>query len=348
MPGNGIPTGKYAMPNPVTSVVPRSVKRRKPAGPVVVLSVLGLTFISFAAVMATIWEYDMDISGVVRMGTIWISSACVVMGLIVIALGFKGRRAGGLIPLGLIAGFCAVCMILASGTYSIRYYDATHANINYTDITLPSTHSYESVDAHGMNQVQTNGQFYADSSQRTFNKLVNGVWFSGDNYDTNKAVLDLSDWKNSHEPHELELMNGNKTISNCSTGTITISAVQAQVHIILPDGCSYGIGSTRYGYMYGNGIGGKYAVIYDTVNTIGFSDTDQGFSFDSYDSNYAWMSDESKTPANGPELLINIPLAAGARVNMTYISDWEGPTYTQFRNNFDRTNGYTDNSKETE
>ena len=334
-----------AMPNYAVKPVPHASKRRKPAGPIVVLSALGLSFLSFAAVMAVIWEYDMDVSGVVRVGTIWISAVCVVMGLIVSALGFKGRRAGGLIPLGLIAGACAVCMIIASGTYAIRHYDATHTNISYTDITLPNTYSYESVDAYGMNQVQVGGQFYADSSKRTFNKLVRGVWFSGDDYDSSQAVLDLSDWESSHEPHKLELSNGNTTISNCPAGTITISAVQAQVHIILPDGCSYGIGGTRYGYMYGNSMGGKYAVIYDTVNLIGFSDTDQGYSIDSYDANYAWMTDDSKMPTNGPELLIDIPFAAGARVNMTYISDWEGSTYTQFRNNFDKTNGYTDNTR---
>ena len=66
MPVDGIPAGKYAMPNPVAAAAPRSSTRRKPAGPVVVLSVLGLSFISFAAVMAVIWEYDMDVSGIVR------------------------------------------------------------------------------------------------------------------------------------------------------------------------------------------------------------------------------------------------------------------------------------------
>ena len=348
MPVDGIPAGKYAMPNPVAAAAPRSSTRRKPAGPVVVLSVLGLSFISFAAVMAVIWEYDMDVSGIVRVGTIWISAVCVVMGLIVVVLGFKGRRAGGLIPLGLMAGACAMCMIIASGTYAIRHYDATHTNISYTDITLSSAGGHASVDAYGMNQVQVNDQFYADSSQRTFDKLVRGVWFSGDDYDSSQAVLDLSDWESSHAPHKLELSNGNTSISNCPAGTITISAVQAQVHIILPDGCSYGIGSAWRGYTYGNSMGGKYAVIYDTVNLIGFSDTDQGHSIDSYDTNYAWMTDDSKMPANGPELLVDIPFSAGARVNMTYISDWEGSTYMQFRNNFDTTNGYTEDSGKAE
>jgi len=348
MPVDGIPAGKYAMPNPVAAAAPRSSTRRKPAGPVVVLSVLGLSFISFAAVMAVIWEYDMDVSGIVRVGTIWISAVCVVMGLIVIVLGFKGRRAGGLIPLGLMAGACAMCMIIASGTYAIRHYDATHTNISYTDITLSSAGGHASVDAYGMNQVQVNDQFYADSSQRTFDKLVRGVWFSGDDYDSSQAVLDLSDWESSHAPHKLELSNGNTSISNCPAGTITISAVQAQVHIILPDGCSYGIGSAWRGYTYSNSMGGKYAVIYDTVDLIGFSDTDQGHSIDSYDTNYAWMTDDSKMPANGPELLVDIPFSAGARVNMTYISDWEGSTYMQFRNNFDTTNGYTEDSGKAE
>ena len=249
---------------------------------------------------------------------------------------------------GLMAGACAMCMIIASGTYAIRHYDATHTNISYTDITLSSAGGHASVDAYGMNQVQVNDQFYADSSQRTFDKLVRGVWFSGDDYDSSQAVLDLSDWESSHAPHKLELSNGNTSISNCPAGTITISAVQAQVHIILPDGCSYGIGSAWRGYTYSNSMGGKYAVIYDTVDLIGFSDTDQGYSIDSYDTNYAWMTDDSKMPANGPELLVDIPFSAGARVNMIYISDWEGSTYMQFRNNFDTTNGYTEDSGKAE
>ena len=95
-------------------------------------------------------------------------------------------------------------------------------------------------------------------------------------------------------------------------------------------------------------MGGKYAVIYDTVDLIGFSDTDQGYSIDSYDTDYAWMTDDSKMPANGPELLVDIPFSAGARVNMIYISDWEGSTYMQFRNNFDTTNGYTEDSGKAE
>lgn len=53
-------------------------------------------------------------------------------------------------------------------------------------------------------------------------------------------------------------------------------------------------------------------------------------------------------PANGPELLVDIPFSAGARVNMIYISDWEGSTYMQFRNNFDTTNGYTEDSGKAE
>lgn len=348
------PTGGYAVPpmrsaSAVNYAMPAAAPklhtstRRKPAGPVVVLGVMGLSFLSFAAVMVMVWEYDMDISAIMRAGTIWIAAVCVVMGLIVVVLGFKGRRAGGLIPLGLIAGTCAVCMIIVSGTYSIRHYDATHANINYTDITLHRTGSYESADKYGMNQVQINDQFYADSSQQTFNKFVSGVWFSGDNYDTSWAVLDLSDWKSSHEPHELELLNGNKTMSNCPAGTITISAVKTQVHIILPDGCSYGMGSTQYGYMYSKGVGGKYAVKYDTMmSTIGFSDADQGYPFSTGDANYDWISDDSKSPANGPELLVSVPFAAAARVNVVYISDWEGTTYVQFRKQYDmKVDGYT-------
>lgn len=55
-----------------------------------VLSILGLTFLSFAGLMGLIWVNDMGIIGIMRLSTIWIAAVCIVMGLVVIILGFKG------------------------------------------------------------------------------------------------------------------------------------------------------------------------------------------------------------------------------------------------------------------
>mgnify|MGYP000479544054 CR=1 FL=1 len=63
-----------------TAYAPTESKRRKPAGPIVVLSILGLTFLSFAGLMGLIWVNDMGIIGIMRLGTIWIAAVCIVMG----------------------------------------------------------------------------------------------------------------------------------------------------------------------------------------------------------------------------------------------------------------------------
>ena len=132
MPGT-VPNGPFAPDRMnATAYAPTESKRRKPAGPIVVLSILGLTFLSFAGLMGLIWVNDMGIIGIMRLGTIWIAAVCIVMGLVVIILGFRGRRTGGLIPLGLVAGGCALCMTIVSGTYGV-YYRQRHQYCCFTE-----------------------------------------------------------------------------------------------------------------------------------------------------------------------------------------------------------------------
>lgn len=151
MPGT-VPNGPFAPDRMnATAYAPTESKRRKPAGPIVVLSILGLTFLSFAGLMGLIWVNDMGIIGIMRLGTIWIAAVCIVMGLVVIILGFRGRRTGGLIPLGLVAGGCALCMTIVSGTYGVYYRDLGASGIN-TVVSLSQSVSARNSD--GMNDVQ--------------------------------------------------------------------------------------------------------------------------------------------------------------------------------------------------
>lgn len=147
-----VPNGPFALDRMnATAYAPTESKRRKPAGPIVVLSILGLTFLSFAGLMGLIWVNDMGIIGIMRLSTIWIAAVCIVMGLVVIILGFKGRRTGGLIPLGLVAGGCALCMTIVSGTYGVHYRDLGASGIN-TVVSLRQSVSARNSD--GMNDVQ--------------------------------------------------------------------------------------------------------------------------------------------------------------------------------------------------
>lgn len=332
MPGT-VPNGPFAPDRMnATAYAPTESKRRKPAGPIVVLSILGLTFLSFAGLMGLIWVNDMGIIGIMRLSTIWIAAVCIVMGLVVIILGFRGRRTGGLIPLGLVAGGCALCMTIVSGTYGVYYRDLGASGIN-TVVSLSQSVSARNSD--GMNDVQKDGIFVADASDATFETLQQGVAFNGENYNTDQAIIDWSDWDKTHGPHTVKMLDGKTSISNCPVGTITIAATQAQVHIVLPDSCTYAFG-TADSYFTSSDVGGKYEMVYN--NYMGLSFVFFGAESATNPMNgpdYEWLDKGSAMPDNGPELKINIPYAVEARVNVVYASDWKGSTFQPLADIYD-------------
>ena len=329
-----VPNGPFAHDRMnATAYAPTESKRRKPAGPIVVLSILGLTFLSFAGLMGLIWVNDMGIIGIMRLSTIWIAAVCIVMGLVVIILGFKGRRTGGLIPLGLVAGGCALCMTIVSGTYGVHYRDLGASGIN-TVVSLSQSVSARNSD--GMNDVQKDGIFVADASDATFETLQQGVAFSGENYNTDQAIIDWSDWDKTHGPHTVKMLDGKTSISNCPVGTITIAATQAQVHIVLPDSCTYAFG-TADSYSTSSDVGGKYEMVYNNYMVLisfGFFEAESATN-PMNGPDYEWLDKESAMPDNGPELKINIPYAVEARVNVVYASDWKGSTFQPLADIYD-------------
>lgn len=329
-----VPNGPFAHDRMnATAYAPTESKRRKPAGPIVVLSILGLTFLSFAGLMGLIWVNDMGIIGIMRLSTIWIAAVCIVMGLVVIILGFKGRRTGGLIPLGLVAGGCALCMTIVSGTYGVHYRDLGASGIN-TVVSLSQSVSARNSD--GMNDVQKDGIFVADASDATFETLQQGVAFSGENYNTDQAIIDWSDWDKTHGPHTVKMLDGKTSISNCPVGTITIAATQAQVHIVLPDSCTYAFG-TADSYSTSSDVGGKYEMVYNNYMVLisfGFFEAESATN-PMNGPDYEWLDKESAMPDNGPELKINIPYAVEAHVNVVYASDWKGSTFQPLADIYD-------------
>ena len=328
-----VPNGPFAHDRMnATAYAPTESKRRKPAGPIVVLSILGLTFLSFAGLMGLIWVNDMGIIGIMRLSTIWIAAVCIVMGLVVIILGFKGRRTGGLIPLGLVAGGCALCMTIVSGTSGVYYRDFGASGIN-TVVSLSQSVSARNSD--GMNDVQKDGIFVADASDATFETLQQGVAFSGENYNTDQAIIDWSDWGKTHEPHTVKMLDGKTSISNCPVGTITIAATQAQVHIVLPDSCTYAFG-TADSYSTLSDVGGKYEMVYNNYMGLSFGFFEAESATNPMNGpDYEWLDKESAMPDNGPELKINIPYAVEARVNVVYASDWKGSTFQPLADIYD-------------
>ena len=120
-----------------------------------------------------------------------------------------------------------------------------------------------------MNDVQKDGIFVADASDATFETLQQGVAFSGENYNTDQAIIDWSDWDKTHGPHTVKMLDGKTSISNCPVGTITIAATQAQVHIVLPDSCTYAFGTADY-YSTSSDVGGKYEMVYNNYMGLFF------------------------------------------------------------------------------
>ena len=86
-------TSPYRAPQPAPK--PR-VARRKPAGPLLVLIVTGLIFLSFACMLFSWADTRADLETLLGGGMIWIGGVCVAIGLIIVILGCIGRRTGGL------------------------------------------------------------------------------------------------------------------------------------------------------------------------------------------------------------------------------------------------------------
>ena len=212
-------------------------------------------------------------------------------------------------------------MTIVSGTYGVYYRGLGASGIN-TVVSLSQSVSARNSD--GMNDVQKDGVFVADASDATFETLQQGVAFSGENYNTDQAIIDWSDWDKTHGPHTVKMLDGKTSISNCPVGTITIAATQAQVHIVLPDSCTYAFG-TADSYSTSSGVGGKYEMVYNNYMgpSVVFFEAESAANGPDYE----WLYKESAMPDNGPELKINIPYVVEARVNVVYASDWEGSTF---------------------
>lgn len=365
------PTGAYVAPGPfppapAPAPAPRRV-RRKPAGPFIVLLVMGLTLVSGAAVFLGV-EHNLadyhtgeSVINAVTMTTVWICAVCVAMGVLLVVLGAMGRRSGGLIPLALIAGFTACCMILSTGAvgYVTRYVDGVPDG--YSEVELSSgTGNYASENANGMIAMQArldknavtdfwsdpagNGStisanmnyWVSDSSPKTFRRLEQGVHFQGDDYDLSTANIDLSkygDWNYAGN-------QANKYKVGCPVGQINLSVNNAHVYVTLPDGCPYAFGSDGFVYTQSVSLGGYSSIVHNNGETTlelpflddmaGASDSDDDSMLrpDGYDrADYDWQ-DNGETDESS--FLINFTSGASGKVTVRYASEMLLPDYAAF------------------
>ncbi|NEG55975.1 PspC domain-containing protein [Bifidobacterium platyrrhinorum] len=349
------------MPGPAPAPKPRRV-RRKPAGPFLVLLVMGLSLVSGAAVMLAMEHgYADDHTGesiinAVTMMTVWISAVCIAMGVLLVILGAVGRRSGGLIPLALIAGFVACCMIVATGVAGYSTYDINNVRNGYTEVRLGAGSSAGSENAYGMVAVQarldenadhdywsaTDGlnanmnYWVADSSPQNFRRLEQGVHFQGVDYDLSTANIDLSEYGNWNYGGE----QVNKYKAGCPAGQINLSVRNAHVYVTLPDGCPYAFGSGGFVYMQTDSMGGYSEIVRNngaTTLEVPFLERmartrdnhdDSMMNSDGYQpDNYDWQGNGETDESS---FLINFTSGVSGKVTVRYASETVLPGYADF------------------
>lgn len=320
-----------AMPAPAGYRAPKPAPagpryaRRKPAGPTLVLSLLGLSLLSAAILMGvmSLGLVPMGPGDVMAMATAWICAVCIVLGLTLVVLGVRGRRSGGLIPVTLIAGFTAVCMMFTSLGYAYVFYQAEHNTDSYAQVDFDS--DYGSRDADGMRSVQgpdgARNYWVADYDGALMARLEQGVRFNGSSYASSIANIDLSEAK------------------TCPTGQINVAANRAQVQVTVPDVCHY-VFSTRWGGALEGitALGGPWSVVTDNNVDLNVSPTfDGGYEYgyeyanDDWDE-YGWDEDGytgDDLNHYADYLRINVD-AIGGRVSVVQASDSQLPGYVEF------------------
>lgn len=319
-------TSPYRAPQPKPAPI---IARRKPAGPIIVAAVLGLSCIFAAVALYATNSYTL--TSLIQSSTLWIGATCVLIGLVILVLGIRGRRAGGLVPLAWLAGITAVCILAVNFTY-------TYIASRYSDIYR----SYEVVDVHGYTdydgtiKYSRNDDLDRDSAQ--FTHLSDGVVFDGTNYDNDLAHIDLTDYARRPK-HDVKLHNGTTVRTNCPSGTIHLAASQARVVITLPTGCPFAFGNDDMSTSGSNTYGGRYAALIGTQSD-GINFGNSTFAQQSYmdgdahsndgtsaiaalnDANGAdapgWLRDYDYYPANGDELFIDVKYLLSGRVFVRY------------------------------
>ncbi|RBP97511.1 hypothetical protein CRD60_05795 [Bifidobacterium aemilianum] len=280
----------YAAPNsasPIASVPPSTkprLARRKPAGPALVMSSIGLILLSLGVAFLLMPGRHMQLGTLLQVGLIWASVVCGLLGLLIVILGLAGRRTGGLIPL--VSIMLVVLLVFLCGTvpYSVIYHQMTE-----------TSSSYEAIAADRKTVIR--------SGAKDMRRLQRGLALSSSEYDKGDFVIDLTDYAKGRQPHEHKSQSGKVTQSTCPTGTINLTAYRTQVTMILPDHCTYGFNSWQeFDYPYTNTIGGRL----EATGQSGYE--------------YLGNNRKDEGQQGGPDLVINASYLVEAKLHVRYQS----------------------------
>lgn len=324
-------TSPYRAPQPAPK--PR-VARRKPAGPLLVLIVTGLIFLSFACMLFSRADTRADLETLLGGGMIWIGGVCVAIGLIIVILGCIGRRTGGLHPFVWLAAFLAVTLAFGGLAYSVMFQRMMRTRTEY---------AY--ADGSGMDpDIQVHGFDAIGSDKATMQRLEDGLWMEGDNIN-DVLHIDLSDYAEDNGSHEVTLNDGTTATSSCPAGTIRVMPYRTSVVITIPDGCSWQLTGDSFWYDGNDSFGSLWAAatspwnmvgIYlpSTVNGqwLGATTTSAPWLDADYDGEpLYWPFDQGNPKAvASPELLIDVDAAVMGQVVVQYDYQNSLPTYQEW------------------
>ena len=248
-------TSPYRAPQPAPK--PR-VARRKPAGPLLVLIVTGLIFLSFACMLFSWADTRADLETLLGGGMIWIGGVCVAIGLIIVILGCIGRRSGGLHPFVWLAAFLAVTLAFGGLAYSVMFQRMMRTRTEY---------AY--ADGSGMDpDIQVHGFDAIGSDKATMQRLEDGLWMEGDNIN-DVLHIDLSDYAEDNGSHEVTLNDGTTATSSCPAGTIRVMPYRTSVVVTIPDGCSWQLTGESFWYDGVDSFGSLWAAATSPWNMVG-------------------------------------------------------------------------------
>lgn len=324
-------TSPYRAPQPAPK--PR-VARRKPAGPLLVLIVTGLIFLSFACMLFSWADTRADLETLLGGGMIWIGGVCVAIGLIIVILGCIGRRTGGLHPFVWLAAFLAVTLAFGGLAYSVMFQRMMRTRTEY---------AY--ADGSGMDpDIQVHGFDAIGSDKAIMQRLEDGLWMEGDNIN-DVLHIDLSDYAEDNGSHEVTLNDGTTATSSCPAGTIRVMPYRTSVVITIPDGCSWQLTGDSFWYDGNDSFGSLWAAatspwnmvgIYlpSTVNGqwLGATTTSAPWLDADYDGEpLYWPFDQGNPKAvASPELLIDVDAAVMGQVVVQYDYQNSLPTYQEW------------------
>lgn len=185
---------------------PATVYRRRPAGPVTVSIVLGLILIGAGITCYTLFIKRVDFFGCTQAAVLFLSAATALVALATVITGIRGRKSGGLIPLGILV---SLSLIVSCALGAVTASDFTDVQALNDPIVFSNSDSTLTSD---------NFSDYAKKGLEIYNSNIK---------------IDLKDWKKYHS-------------TPCPTGSLTIHASFSRVTVTVPSSCRAQYGKSLF------------------------------------------------------------------------------------------------------